>query len=42
MQRIEHHHPRNERHTIVNNLARFPVAPKYLQHRFCSCDVSHG
>jgi hypothetical protein len=33
VQRIEHHHPGNERHSIVNSFAALPVTPEDLQRR---------
>jgi hypothetical protein len=42
MERIEHDHTGNERHSIVNSFASFPVTPEDLQRRLCHRDFSHG
>jgi hypothetical protein len=42
MQRIEHDHPRNERYSILNGFASFPVTPEDLQRCLCHRDISHG
>jgi hypothetical protein len=42
VQRIEHDHPGNERYSIVNGLAIFPVTAEDLQRRLCYQDLGHG